>query len=127
VSVCVTQGIKIRVETQYLPDQSEPESGKYIFAYDITIANEGSEPAQLLTRHWIIKDAQNNVEEVRGEGVVGETPYLEPGQSFSYRSYCPLKTEYGTMRGTYGMVRPGGEQFQAVIAPFALMPPYMLN
>jgi ApaG protein len=127
VSVFVTQGIKVRVETQYLPDQSEPESGKYIFAYDITIANEGSEPAQLLTRHWIIKDAQNNVEEVRGEGVVGETPYLEPGQSFSYRSYCPLKTEYGTMRGTYGMVRPGGEQFEAVIAPFALMPPYMLN
>jgi ApaG protein len=89
VSVCVTQGIKVSVETQYLPDQSEPQNGKWIFAYDITITNEGSEPAQLLTRHWIIKDAQHQIEEVRGEGVVGETPYLEPGQSFSYRSYCP--------------------------------------
>ena len=127
MSVCVTQGIKVSVETQYLPDQSEPQNGKWIFAYDITITNEGSEPAQLLTRHWIIKDAQHHIEEVRGEGVVGETPYLEPGQSFSYRSYCPLSTEYGTMRGTYGMVRPGGGEFEAVIAPFVLIPQNLLN
>ena len=127
MSVCVTQGIKVSVATHYLPDQSEPQYGKWIFAYDITITNEGSEPAQLLTRHWIIKDAQHHTEEVRGEGVVGETPYLEPGQSFSYRSYCPLRTEYGTMRGTYGMVRPGGEEFEAVIAPFVLIAQNLLN
>lgn len=127
MSVAVTQGIRVMVQTQYLPDQSDPSANKYLFAYQITIANEGTQPAQLLTRHWIIKDALNHVEEVRGEGVVGETPYLEPGQSFTYTSYCPLRTEYGTMRGTYGMVRPDGETFDAVIAPFALMPHSMLN
>jgi ApaG protein len=127
VSVAVTQGIRVMVQTQYLPDQSDPAANKFLFAYQITIANEGTLPAQLLTRHWIIKDAHNHVEEVRGEGVVGETPHLEPGQSFTYTSYCPLRTEYGTMRGTYGMARPDGETFDAVIAPFALMPHYMLN
>lgn len=127
MSVAVTQGIRVMVQTQYLPDQSDPAANKYLFAYQITIANEGTQPAQLLTRHWIIKDALNHVEEVRGEGVVGETPHLEPGQSFTYTSYCPLRTEYGTMRGTYGMIRPDGETFDAVIAPFALMPHYMLN
>jgi ApaG protein len=115
------------VQTQYLPDQSDPAANKYLFAYQITIANEGTQPAQLLTRHWVIKDAYNHVEEVRGEGVVGETPLLEPGQSFTYTSYCPLRTEYGTMRGTYGMMRPDGEIFDAIIAPFALMPHFMLN
>lgn len=127
MSTCVTQGIKVSVEPFYTPEQSEPDAGKYVFAYRITIENEGDESAQLLTRHWIIKDALHNIEEVRGEGVVGEMPILEPGAAFEYSSWCPLRTEYGTMRGTYGMIRPDGEIFEAVIAPFVLMPPSMLN
>ncbi len=127
MSVCVTQGIKISVEPVYAPEQSEPQKSKYLFAYHITIENEGEQSAQLLTRHWIIKDAWHNVEEVRGDGVVGETPILEPGAAYTYSSWCPLRTEYGTMRGSYGMVRPDGEEFEAVIAPFALMPTSMMN
>ncbi len=127
MSVCVTQGIKISVEPVYAPEQSEPESHKYLFAYHITIENEGEQSAQLLTRHWIIKDAWHHIEEVQGEGVGGEMPILEPGAAFSYSSWCPLRTEYGTMRGTYGMARPDGELLEAVIAPFVLMPPSMLN
>ena len=127
MSVCVTQGIKISVVPNYSVEHSEPERSKFVFAYQITIKNEGDAPAQLLTRHWLIKDAFQNTEEVRGEGVVGEMPILEPGEAFSYSSWCPLRTEYGVMRGTYGMVRPDGEAFEAVIAPFALMTPSLLN
>jgi ApaG protein len=127
MSVCVSQGIRVSVEARYLSDESEPEKSKYLFAYEITIENEGHAPAQLVARHWVIKDAFNGIEEVRGEGVVGQTPLLEPGESFCYSSYCPLRTEYGTMRGTYRMVRPSGEEFDAVVAPFALMASYLLN
>ena len=127
MSVAVTQGIKISVISKYLEAESEPEQDKYIFAYQVTIENEGNESAQLLTRHWIIQDAYNHVEEVIGEGVVGQTPLLKPGQSFTYTSFCPLRTEWGTMRGSYGMIRPNGETFDAEIAPFALLPHYMLN
>jgi ApaG protein len=127
VSVCVTEGIKISVEATYLPEQSEPEREKYIFAYQITIENRGDEAAQLLSRHWIIKDEYHAIEEVRGEGVVGETPHLEPGESFTYTSYCPLPTEFGTMRGTYTMQRPDGREFEAIIAPFALLTTALLN
>ncbi len=127
MSVCTTQGIKISVVSLYVAEQSEPERNKYVFSYHITIENEGTEPAQLLARHWVIKDAYHNIEEVQGDGVVGEMPIIEPGGAFTYSSWCPLRTEYGTMRGTYSMVRPDGEMFQAVIAPFALMPPSMLN
>ncbi len=127
MSICVTQGIKVSVQPVYSPEHSEPEQNKYVFAYHITIENEGEETAQLLTRHWIIKDAWHHIEEVSGEGVIGEMPILEPGGAFTYSSWCPLRTEYGTMRGTYGMVRPDGEIFEAVIATFVLMPPAMLN
>ena len=127
MSVCVTEGIKVSVKTQYLTEESEPENHKWFFAYQITIENEGHKAAQLLTRHWIIKDGHSQVEEVQGEGVVGQTPVIEPGQSFTYTSWCPLRTEYGIMRGSYGMVRPNGETFAATIAPFALLPYYMLN
>lgn len=127
MSVCVTQGIKVSVQVQFLAEQSEPRQNKYVFAYRITISNEGERPAQLVSRHWVIKDARNHVEEVRGEGVVGETPYLEEGQSFTYTSYCPLSTDYGFMKGSYNMERPDGETFQAQIAPFALMLPSLLN
>lgn len=127
MSVCVTQGIRISVRTRFLVDQSEPEQNKFLYAYEVTIVNEGSEPAQLLTRHWVVKDGDNNVQEVRGEGVVGKTPYLARGQSFTYTSYCQLQSEWGSMRGSYGMVRPSGESFQAEIAPFALLPQHLLN
>ena len=127
MSVAITNGIRVAVETRYLPDHSQPEAEKFVFAYAITISNEGEETAQLLARHWIIQDATNFVDEVIGEGVVGKTPVLKPGRSFSYTSFCPLKTEWGVMKGTYNMVRPNGEEFEAVIAPFALMPPHLLN
>jgi len=127
MSVAITEGIRIAVATRYMEDKSEPQHEKFLFAYEITISNEGDDDAQLLTRHWIIQDATNFVDEVVGEGVIGETPILAPGRSFKYTSFCPLRTEWGIMKGTYGMVRPGGQEFDAVIAPFALMPPYLLN
>ena len=127
MSVAITNGIRVAVETRYLPDHSEPSNEKFVFAYDITISNESDEQAQLLARHWIIQDATNFVDEVIGEGVIGKTPILKPGRSFSYTSFCPLKTEWGVMKGTYSMTRPDGEEFEVVIAPFALMPPYLLN
>jgi ApaG protein len=127
MSICITQGIRISVNTRYLSDESDPDQSKYIFAYEVTIENEGEAPAQLLTRHWIIKDAENNVEEVRGDGVIGQMPYLDPGQAFTYTSFCPLRSKFGVMRGSYGMVRPDGETFEAEIAPFALLPQFMLN
>jgi ApaG protein len=127
MSTCVTQGIKITVRSSYVPEQSDPENGSYIFSYEITILNESERPAQLLTRRWLITDAFNRIEEVKGDGVVGHTPYLESGDSFVYQSFCPLRTPYGFMRGSYGMVRPEGEEFEAIIAPFALMLPSMLN
>lgn len=127
MSMAITEGIRIAVAARYLEDKSEPGDDKFLFAYEITISNEGDDEAQLLTRHWIIQDATNFVDEVVGEGVIGKTPVLEPGHSFTYTSFCPLRTEWGIMKGTYGMVRPDGEEFDAVIAPFALMPPYLLN
>jgi ApaG protein len=127
MSVAITNGIRVAVVTRYLPDHSEPKEEKFVFAYDITISNEGDEQAQLLARHWIIQDATNFVDEVIGEGVVGKTPVLQPGRSFSYTSFCPLRTEWGVMKGTYNMARPDGEEFEAVIAPFVLMPPHLLN
>jgi ApaG protein len=127
MSTAITNGIRITVETRFVEDQSEPRHEKWVFAYQITIANEGADDAQLLTRHWVIQDATNHVDEVIGEGVVGQTPLLTPGHAFVYTSYCPLKTEWGIMRGTYGMVRPDGEHFDAMIAPFVLMTPHLLN
>ena len=127
MSVAVTQGIKVSVRPFYLPDESNPSADRYVFAYEITITNEGQRPAQLVDRHWYIKDAWTQVEEVQGPGVVGYTPLLEPGETFTYQSYCPLRTAYGFMRGTYGMVRPDGERFEATIAPFVLLPQWALN
>ncbi|MDQ3815820.1 MAG: Co2+/Mg2+ efflux protein ApaG [Armatimonadota bacterium] len=127
MSVLVTEGIKISVVSEYLADESNPEESRYLFSYQVTIANEGREAAQLLTRHWIIKDAENNVEEVRGDGVIRQTPVIEPGRSFTYSSWCQLRTEWGTMRGSYGMERPAGEGFDVIIPPFCLMPHYLMN
>ena len=126
-SEAVTRGIKIRVEASYLPDRSQPHQGEWVFMYQVRISNEGQEPVQLVSRHWIITDANGKVEEVRGPGVVGHQPVLSPGESFEYASGCPLKTPFGAMRGAYQMVTAGGEHFDAVIAPFALSEPLSVN
>ena len=123
----VTEGIRISVRSAYIPERSNPPESYFFFAYEVTIGNEGDEPAQLLTRQWIITDAAGNVEQVVGEGVVGELPYLNPGESFTYTSFCPLRTETGTMHGTYGMVRPDGTRFDATIPRFTLIEPYTIN
>ena len=127
MSTAVTRGIRVTVRSQYLPERSSPKAGQYAFAYTVRIANEGGDTAQLKSRHWVITDADGKVQEVRGDGVVGEQPTLRPGQAFEYTSWCMLATPHGSMRGTYQMIRPGGEQFDASVAPFALALPYSLN
>ena len=119
--------ISIDVETTYLDDQSEPREQRYVFAYTITIRNEGEVPAKLLTRHWIITDANGRVQEVRGDGVVGEQPYLKPGQGFRYSSGAVLETPVGTMQGSYQMIDDDGAQFDAPIPAFRLAKPGMLH
>jgi ApaG protein len=126
-SEALTRGIRVHVISEYAPDQSRPAAGHWLFLYTITISNEGSETVQLLTRHWIITDGNGHVEEVRGDGVVGEQPVLAPGQAFEYTSRCPLKTPFGTMKGTYQMVTGGGETFDARIAEFTLSEPYTVH
>lgn len=115
--------IVVLVTTEYLPRQSEPEQGKYAFAYHIRIENHGSEAAKLLSRHWIITDGNSRVKEVRGPGVVGETPRIEPGDHYEYSSSAILETEAGTMEGSYQMVNDNGESFTADIPPFLLAVP----
>lgn len=122
-SEAVTQGIRVEVQSQYVPERSDPEQGQWFFVYRIRISNESSEAVQLISRHWIITDANGHVEEVQGPGVVGEQPRLDPGQSFEYTSGCPLPTAFGTMEGTYQMVRGDGVQFDARIAAFTLAEP----
>lgn len=120
-------GIKVAVETQYLPEQSAPEEGRYFFAYRIRITNTGAVAAQLISRHWIIADADGRVEEVRGLGVVGQQPLLRPGESFEYTSGCPLPTPVGTMKGAYQMVAEDGTRFDAPISEFVLAMPRTLH
>ncbi len=127
MSDTMTQGIRVRVKAHYAPERSQPAAGVYFFVYTVTLSNEGRETAQLKSRHWIITDGHQKVEEVRGPGVVGETPVLQPGQSFTYSSGCMLKTQFGTMHGTYQMVRPDGRAFDAEIAPFVLALPHAVN
>jgi len=122
-SRAVTRGIEIMVRARYVPERSEPEHEQWFFAYTVRIHNAGTETAQLVSRHWIITDANGRTEEVRGPGVVGEQPTLEPGASFEYTSACPLGTPFGSMHGSYRMVVRGGEDFDAEIAPFALASP----
>lgn len=122
-----TQEIRVHIESAYVPKQSVPESGRYFFRYDVRITNEGTQPAKLLSRHWIITDGEGHVEEVKGPGVIGEQPYLTPGESFTYNSFCPLSTSSGAMRGTFRMVRDDGEQFDVEIGEFRLIADYILN
>jgi len=119
--------IQVRVVSHYLPDQSSPEDERFVFAYTITITNVGQLPAQLISRHWIITDAGSEVQEVRGLGVVGQQPLLEPGESFEYMSGCVLATPVGTMKGTYQMVGENGTRFDAEIPEFVLAIPRALH
>jgi len=126
-SDAVTRGVRVHVESEYAAERSQPSQNQWFFLYTITIANEGGETVQLLTRHWIITDATGRVEEVQGPGVVGKQPILKPGDSFTYTSGCPLNTPFGVMQGTYQMVTDGGEHFDATIAPFTLSEPYTVH
>jgi len=112
--------LTIDVETQYVPEQSYPEHNRYVFAYTITIENSGDIAAKLLKRHWIITDANNKVQEVRGEGVIGEQPYLPPGKSYRYTSAAVLETPLGCMQGTYELIADDGVVFEAPIPVFRL-------
>lgn len=127
MSVAITQGIRVSVSTHYVPEQSSPKAHRYVFAYTIRIANEGTDPAQLRSRHWVITDANGKTEEVRGPGVVGQQPQLRPGEQFEYTSGCVLATPRGEMHGTYQMHRPDGSKFDATIAAFSLALPHSLN
>jgi len=122
-----TRGIRIQVRSEYIPDRSSPREASYLFQYHVRISNSGTEVAQLVSREWIITNADGEVERVKGQGVVGEQPVLPPGGSFEYTSFCPLKTAVGSMQGSYQMVTSEGERFDAVIAPFTLAVPNALN
>jgi len=119
--------ITVEVETDYIEGQSEPENERYVFSYTITIRNEGGEPAQLLSRHWLITDANGNVQEVKGEGVVGEQPHLKPGEGFQYTSGAMITTPVGSMRGSYQMITDQGDEFDTEIPAFTLAIPRTLH
>ena len=126
-SEALTRGIRVRIDSRFESGRSDPEAGTWFFSYTVRIRNEGHETVQLISRHWIITDADGEVEEVRGPGVIGQQPVLAPGQSFEYTSGCPLGTSFGTMQGTYQMVSRSGEAFDVEIAPFALSLPFAIN
>ena len=119
--------ITVTVNTTFIPEQSDEENDRYVFAYTITITNTGNIPAQLISRHWLITDAENQVQEVRGLGVIGEQPLLKPGESFEYTSGAAIATPVGTMRGTYQMVAEDGVKFDAQIPEFTLSMPRVLH
>ena len=127
VSEAVTNSIRVEVIARHSPENSKPLLGEWVFQYTVRITNEGDDTVQLLSRHWIITDAVDHVEEVKGPGVIGEQPVLAPGESFKYSSWCPLKTPSGMMRGTYQMVRTDGTTFDIEIAPFGLKARYTVH
>jgi ApaG protein len=127
MSDTTTRGIRVQVESFYDEERSSPQESYYFFAYRVQISNEGSEKAQLVSREWIITDANGEVQRVQGPGVVGEQPTLSPGDEFEYTSFCPLPTQVGTMHGSYRMVLPDGQSFEAEIAPFSLAVPHAVN
>jgi ApaG protein len=126
-SEAVTEGVRVTVECRYLPERSSALTRQFLFGYTVTIKNETREPVKLLTRHWIITDAAGEVQQVEGVGVVGETPVIGVGGSHTYGSFCPLRTEFGTMAGSYGMIRPSGATFRAEVALFRLVLPSAVN
>jgi len=119
--------VAVSATPQFIPDQSDPATERYVFAYTITIENVGTVPAQLISRHWIITDGNSRVQEVRGLGVIGQQPLLNPGETFEYTSGCQLDTPVGTMRGTFQMTAEDGTQFDAIIAEFTLSIPRVLH
>jgi ApaG protein len=127
ISEAVTNNVRVEVLSRYSAENSQPSQGAWIFQYTVRITNQGAETVQLISRHWIITDALDHTEEVKGPGVVGEQPVLAPGEAFKYSSWCPLKTPTGTMHGTYQMARPDGTQFDIEIAPFGLKAPYTVH
>ncbi len=127
MSEAVTANIRVEVIARYVPENSRPLENEWVFQYTVRLTNEGSESVQLLSRHWIITDAFDNVKEVKGPGVVGEQPVLAPGGSFKYSSWCPLATPTGSMHGTYQMIRADGTPFDIEIAPFGLKARYVVN
>jgi ApaG protein len=120
LSDTTTDGIRVGATAFYIPEESAPEEERYVFGYRIVIVNEGSVPATLRSRHWVIIDAEGQIKEVNGDGVVGQQPRLAPGQAFKYTSYCPLTTAWGTMEGSYQFTRDTGEAFDVVIGRFYL-------
>lgn len=128
MSDTVTRGIRIIVQPRFVAEQSNPDAGQWLFAYHITIRNEGEQTVQLLSRHWVITDGEAQIQEVRGPGVVGYQPVLAPGEEFEYTSGCPLSTPVGTMHGAFEMMVIDGKQhFDARISPFRLAVPSALN
>ncbi len=119
--------ITVEAVSQFVPDQSKPDDNHFVFAYTITVRNEGAVPAQLLSRHWVITDANGKVREVTGEGVVGEQPHVNPGEGFQYTSGAVLETSVGTMRGSYRMLADDGQEFEAEIPEFTLSIPRTLH
>lgn len=126
-SEATTRGVEVRVQSEFDPQRSAPHQHHWFFLYTVTITNHGDDAVRLVDRHWIITDGNGQVEEVRGPGVVGHQPVLEPGESFEYTSGCPLTTSFGFMRGAYRMITKGGDAFDAVIADFELSRPYSVN
>jgi ApaG protein len=127
MSDAVTNGVRVEVLSRHFTENSKPLQGEWVFEYTVRITNQGSETVQLISRHWIITDGMDHIEEIKGPGVVGKQPLLAPGESFKYSSWCPLKTPTGAMRGTYQMVTLDGKQFDIEIAPFALKARYTIN
>jgi ApaG protein len=123
-SEAVTRNIRVHVDTEYAPGRSDPARNQWFFLYTIRVTNEGRHTVQLVSRHWIITDAMGQTEEVKGKGVVGKQPVLEPGESFEYTSGCELKTPFGSMRGTYRMETDNQENFDAEIPTFTMTEPY---
>jgi ApaG protein len=120
-SETTTRGIRVQVESRFSAEHSRP--AQWFFLYTVRIANEGGETVQLISRHWIIRDGNDRIEEVKGPGVVGEQPVLDPGEAYEYTSGCPLPTPFGSMQGSYQMVTAGGQHFDAQIAEFLLREP----
>jgi ApaG protein len=127
MSDAVTEDVRVEVLARHSPENSRPQQGQWVFEYTVRITNQGQEPVQLVSRHWMITDGTEVTREVKGDGVVGEQPMLEPGQSFQYSSWCPLSTPMGSMKGTYQMVSAGGRRFDIEIAPFGLRARYTVN
>jgi len=127
-SEAVTRGIRVQVESRHVPEQSDPAGGRWVFAYRVRIANEGGTVVQLVSRRWVITDADGDQQVVEGPGVVGQQPVLGPGESHEYVSFCPLGTPFGTMEGSYRMVpQDGADPFDAQVAPFALNEPFAIH